>query len=132
MIQNHTGLRINFFDILNLGEKMTEEIWKDVVGYEGLYSVSSFGCVKSHTCWAGQKDNFILKARVCRRYFRVTLYKNKISKSCFVHKLVAEAFIGDRPNGKQINHKDCDKLNNNVTNLEYVTPSENCLHAFRM
>ncbi len=56
--------------------------------------------------------------------------KKRLTKK--VHAIVAETFLGPRPDGKHINHKDGDKLNNRVSNLEYVTHSQNTLHAYKL
>jgi len=64
-------------------------------------------------------------------YQRVILQKNCLQKQFLVHRLVAAAFIGTCPVGKQVNHLDGDKLNNQPSNLEYVTQSENMQHAYR-
>lgn len=64
-------------------------------------------------------------------YHQVDLWKDGKSKTFRVHTLVAQAYIGDRPKGYVVNHKDGNKLNNHWTNLEYVTSRENTLHAHR-
>lgn len=91
-----------------------KEIWKDIKGYEGLYQVSSLGRVKS--------KRKILKA-INGEYLKVGLSKNGIQKTLYVHRLVAETFLGE--NKLQVNHKDEDKHNNNIENLEFVTHKEN-------
>lgn len=105
-----------------------EEIWKDISGYEGLYQVSNFGNVKSLN-WrrTGKPKNLYLKAHN-RGYLQVELAKNGVKKSFMVHRLVAEAFIKN-PNGfPVINHKDEDKTNNCVNNLEWCDLSYNVLY----
>jgi len=64
-------------------------------------------------------------------YLRVNLYKKCKQETALVHSVVARTFIGERPKGMQINHKDGDKTNNHVSNLEYVTSKENSSHAIR-
>ena len=97
------------------------EIWKDVDGYEGLYQVSDLGRVKG-------KD---IKAKnLCQGYHHVGLWKNNEVKSMKVHRLVALAFIPNPENKPCINHKDGNKLNNHVNNLEWCTYSENLKHAY--
>ena len=94
-----------------------EEIWKDVVGYEGLYEVSNFGNVRSLFRYKKQ-----LRWDVANnRYATVQLFKNKIGKRLLVHRLVAEAFLPNPRNLPVVNHKDENKLNNNVDNLEWCT-----------
>ena len=110
---------------------MQEEIWKDVVGYESLYQVSNLGNVKS------MKYAYINKIRILtfhynkKGYRRVHLTKNKIDKYLSVHRLVAEAFIPNPNNYPQVNHKDGNKLNNSVDNLEWCTNEYNFQHALR-
>lgn len=116
-----------------------EEIWKDVVGYEGLYQVSNLGKVKSYSrvvrCKGGfrtQPSKFLSPQTNKKKNFYnfVRLYKNGISKPFFVHRLVANAFIPNPQNLPQVNHKDGDKRNNIVKNLEWCSASENMRHAF--
>ena len=90
------------------------EIWKDIKGYEGLYEVSNLGRVKS--------KRKILKP-INGEYLKVGLSKNGIQKTLYVHRLVAETFLGK--SNLQVNHKDEDKHNNNIENLEFVTHKEN-------
>jgi len=106
-----------------------QEIWKDVNGYEGLYQVSNLGRVESL-----QRDvNLILKPRLRRDgYLIVSLSKNGKVKSKPIHRLVATAFIPNPDNKKTVNHKDGNKLNNHVTNLEWNTSSENNKHAYNI
>ena len=101
-----------------------EEVWKDVMGYEGLYEVSSFGDVYSI------KNNKNLKQRQIASYFGVMLYKNRIKKNKYTHKLVANAFILNPENKSETNHKDGIKSHNWSGNLEWVTKSENIKHAY--
>ena len=100
------------------------ETWKDITGYEGLYQVSDFGDVRSlnyrHT---GQVR--VLKQRIYKGgYLQVHLCKDGKKKLHLVHRLVATAFIENPDNLPCINHKDEDKTNNIVSNLEY------CDHAY--
>lgn len=96
-----------------------KEIWKEIKDYEGLYWVSNLGRVKSSTK--------ILKNRLSKRgYYIVTLYKNAKGVTKTVHRLVAKAFIPNPDDLPQINHKDENKLNNNVDNLEWCTAKYNC------
>ena len=98
-----------------------EEIWKDVVGYEGLYEVSNFGNVRSLFRYKKQ-----LRWDVAHnRYATVQLFKNKIGKRLLVHRLVAEVFLPNPGNLPVVNHKDENKLNNNVDNLEWCTQGYN-------
>jgi len=103
------------------------EIWKDVCGYEGLYKVSNYGNVK--TLYANP-PKIMKPTRSSTGYYHLQLYKNGKSKTVAVHTIVTHAFLGN-PYGKEVNHIDGDKSNNNVSNLEYVTKSQNQLHAIK-
>ena len=92
-----------------------DEIWKDKKDYEGHYQVSNLGRVKSIKFG----KEIILKQKINGGYYSVNLSKNGIVKTYFVHRLVAEAFIPNPNNYKEVNHKDEDKSNNIVTNLEW-------------
>lgn len=103
------------------------EIWRDVVGYEGLYQVSNLGRVRS---FHKNKVKILKFAISPFGYLRVILSKDFQKKNRNIHILVAQAFIPN-PEGKtQVNHIDGNKENNHVSNLEWVTPSENINHAF--
>ena len=104
------------------------EIWKDVKGYEGLYQVSNQGRVKSFKRYPNGK---VLKATPnSRGYKQVRMYFNGESYYEKVHVLVAQEFIGERPEDLVIDHIDDNKLNNNVNNLRYVTQKENAQKYF--
>ena len=105
---------------------LMEEIWKDIKGYEGLYQVSNFGRVRSlgHDKW--HKGRIIKPHYDGRKhYLFVQIYKNKNSKKINVHRLVAETFIPNPKNLPQVNHKDENKINNCVWNLEWCTNKYN-------
>ena len=106
--------------------------WKDIEGYEGLYQVSTDGNVKSlrkHN----HKNPIILKPKLTwDGYYDITLYYDGKPKSIRVHRIVAETFIPNKENKPQVNHIDGNKLNNCVTNLEWVTNIENHVHAIRI
>jgi len=101
-----------------------KEDWKPVVGYEEHYEVSYTGKIKS------LRMNRELTPRP-GPYLRVHLCKDKKAKDFYIHRIVAATFLGDCPEGMYVNHLDGNKINNNAGNLEYCTPSENNLHAFR-
>lgn len=111
---------------------MQEEIWKDVVGYEGLYQVSNIGNVKSLKYKHSSKIRKLAFHYTRQGYIRVHLTKNKIDKYLLVHRLVAEAFISNPENLPIINHIDGNKSNNIVTNLEWCTHKHNYQHALKM
>lgn len=102
----------------------SKEIWKDIQGYEGLYQVSNLGRVKSL-----YKGGTILKGSVNNRgYHIVMLYKGGKYKHLLIHRLVAQAFISNPQKLPQVNHKDEDKFNNSVSNLEWCTNIYNNLY----
>lgn len=119
------------------------EVWKPISGYEGLYEVSNMGRVKSverdlphktygtwhirerilKPYWAGKKKN--------GQYLAVWLHcGHGVQRTYRVHRLVAEAFIEKVPGKDFVNHIDCDRSNNAVSNLEWCTLQENTAHAF--
>lgn len=101
---------------------MTNEVWKDIDGYEGLYQVSNFGRVKS----VGRGKERVLKAgKNSNNYLTVVLCKSKKPKSFLVHRLVAQAFIPNPENKEQIDHINTIRDDNRVENLRWVTPKEN-------
>lgn len=113
---------------------MKKEIWKPVVGYEGLYEVSNWGRVKSFDTYRKGSNGSIriYKGRILKQgttkygYKYVVLCKNGKLKNCYVHRLVAQAFLDNPNNLPCVNHKDECKSNNNVVNLEFCTYEYNC------
>ena len=105
-----------------------EEIWCPIKGFEGLYEVSDQGRVKS----IGYGDDRILKPqRIKTGYLLVGLRKNREQKWYLVHRLVAQAFIPNPDNLPQVNHKDENKDNNFVHNLEWCDRKYNCNYGTR-
>ena len=110
-----------------------EEIWKPVVGYKGLYSVSSLGRVRSEDRYVYHSQGYIrfckgvyLKEQLDKDgYLRVWLYKDGKSRKRPIHRLVAEAFIPNPDNLPMINHKSEIRTQNNVENLEYCDAKYN-------
>ena len=102
-----------------------KEIWRDIEGYAGKYQISNLGNVKS------LKRNMILKANEYGEYNYVVLYKRGKGKIKNIHRLVAESFI-ENPRGLEcVNHKDENKRNNVVSNLEWCNKKYNCNYGKR-
>lgn len=103
------------------------EVWKDIPGYKGKYQASSYGRIRS----------------LVHKKIKVLNFKNKINgagyygchlgrgNSEMVHRLVAKTFLQNIKNKKQVNHKNCNKLDNHFLNLEWVSPKENIRHAIK-
>lgn len=131
-----------------------QEIWKDIPQYEGLYQVSNLGRVKSLERYIKKENGFqkhikekIKTIRITKQGYQVVdLYKNKSYKTLKVHRLVALAFLNknnfksvDKEDIKninidelEINHKDENKQNNNINNLEWCTSKYNCNYGKRI
>jgi hypothetical protein len=107
------------------------EVWKPVVGYDGLYEVSNFGNVKAcakpklHRGHVQHTPERLLKPAIIRGYCSVKLVKCGVYKNHYVHRLVAEAFIDNPNNLSEINHIDEIKSNNRVDNLEWCDRNYN-------
>lgn len=101
-----------------------KEIWKDVKGYEGLYQVSNLGKVKSLIY---KKSKIRVPVLNNRGYYHMGL---KGGAKKLIHRLVAETFIPNPNNLPCINHKDGDKTNNIVENLEWCTQEQNVQHSY--
>ena len=106
---------------------------KDAVWFEWYYQVSSLWRIKTLERiynWKHYKS-LIIKQRIRWGYCVFHLWDKWTSRTWTVHRLVAQAFIPNPENKRTVNHKDWNKLNNNVENLEWSTDSENCKHRFR-
>lgn len=101
------------------------EIWKPILGYEGYYEVSDLGRVRRAA------SGRILKTSKSKRYPLVGLSINGVQKVIHVHRLVTAAFLGICPEGMEVNHKNGNKLDNRLSNLEYVSHDENMKHSVR-
>lgn len=120
-----------------------DEVWKNIKGYEGFYSVSNLGRVKrldgEVMQYNPQLDKMIpirypekfLKFDDAKGYDRVALSLNNVIKRYTVHQLVAKTFIPNLENKPCVNHKDSNRRNNVVDNLEWVTYQENEHHKRR-
>lgn len=107
-----------------------KEIWKDVVGYEGLYQISSFGRLKHFSTRFGW--NILKNTNKKGWYFNVVLRSKNGNRSVKLHRLVAEAFIPNPENKREINHIDLNKQNNRVENLEWCSHKENIQHYIKL
>ena len=114
---------------------MIEEIWRPIEGYEGLYEVSSYGRVRSldrydnRNCF--RKGKVLSPIKDKDGYIQVSLYYNRKMYKKYVHRIVAEAFLPNPDNLPEVNHKDEDKTNNNVTNLEWCDRKYNLSYGSR-
>lgn len=116
--------------------RLEGEEWRDVVGYEGLYKVSSFGRVASMcmrlrrgnngTFFRGPKILSLIKMK--NGYYVVTLVKDSKTTSMYVHRLVAMAFIPNSNNYPQVDHLDTNRTNNHASNLKWCSNSQNQLN----
>ena len=112
------------------------EIWKDVLGYKGLYQVSNYGNIKSlsfgpkNICLSNT-EQLLKTSKSSTGYVHVQLYKDGKSKTVNVHRLVANAFVKNPFNKPEVNHIDANRSNNHADNLEWVTHSENLKHAVK-
>ena len=105
---------------------MVEEMWKPVLGYEDYYEVSNLGRIRryAHNNPHHNSDG-LLRPSIRRGYYHVVLCVNGIRKSFSVHRLVASSFIPNPNRFLYVNHKDENKLNNIVTNLEWCSARYN-------
>ena len=114
-------------------ENNSQEVWKPIDGFEGLYEVSNLGRVKSLDRYVdnGHGSTRLAKGRILKPqlvmggYLQVILCRNCKPSLFKVHRLVYEAFHGKRPEGMEINHIDEDKSNNSLENLNLMTHKEN-------
>lgn len=124
-------------------KNLSNEVWRDIEGYEGLYQVSNWGRVRSMNYHHSGKVTVLKQAKDIHGYLLVKLCKNGKQKTRTVHRLVAIAFIPNPLNLPEVNHKDENKENNFVwvnddgtidlekSNLEWVTAKQNSNHGSR-
>ena len=123
-----------------------QEIFKDVIGWEGYYEVSNLGRIFSkervlqyipHKHIGKVVDKKVNRKERAQKvnkhtgYKMINLNKDGFMKNETVHSMVAKAFIGEIKKGYTVNHKDGNKINNNLENLEIITNAENIRHAFK-
>lgn len=107
----------------------SEECWKDAVGYEEYYLVSNKGRV-----WSKQKNKIMALSPNQNGYFTIQICRlnpkdGRVRKKATVHRIIAKTFLPNPLNKPQVNHKDGNKQNNSIENLEWATASENTWHA---
>lgn len=115
------------------------EVWKEVKGFEDYYEVSDKGRVRRKKGKTIYKDGrlaefsqtILKQGKNSKGYLRVYLSVKSKKYTRSVHRIVAETFLENPENKKTVNHKDCDKTNNEVNNLEWMTNKENMRHAFK-
>ena len=116
------------------------EIWMPIIGFENYYQISNLGNLKSlaRKCGSGYigvnyKYNMdrIIKPNITNKYYSAILYAKGKNKPTLIHRLVLQTFNPTKRKNMQVNHKDGNRLNNHINNLEWVTPKENINHAFR-
>lgn len=105
------------------------EIFKDIEGYEGLYQISNLGNVKSLNYGRTGKEKILKPVKNKYGYLCVGLHKQEKLKTFNIHRLVAKVFIENPNNLPQVNHKDEDKTNNAVENLEFCTREYNLAYG---
>lgn len=110
---------------------MKEIIWKPIKGFEGLYEVSNTGLIKSLNCYNYKEPRIMHTSLRKDGYLSVGLSKNNKTTTRTVHRIVAETFLPNPNNLEMINHKDEDKSNNNVDNLEWCTVSYNNKYSIK-
>lgn len=121
---------------------MEKEEWRDVKDYEGIYQVSSFGRIKSlDRIKEYKRGDKVIKSVVKGTLIKTFLFSwgyegfvaSKFGRTTtkYIHKVIAESFIPNPDNKKMVNHKDLNKLNNRIDNLEWCTHKENIQHYFK-
>lgn len=117
---------------------LENEIWKDIIGYEKSYSISSLGRILakekrvlgSHGVYKLHKEKFLKLSIHTGGYNQLWLWRNKKIQGFSFHRIFATHFIPNPENKPFINHKDGNKLNNSISNLEWCTSSDNLIHAY--
>lgn len=102
-----------------------KEVWTKIIGYEGLYWVSSTGRVKNFS------GKILKQCNHSHGYLQISLRQSMKNKTHAIHRLVLSSFV-KKPDGMAVNHKDGNKKNNTLENLEWVTYKQNSTHAYSM
>ena len=108
-----------------------KEIWKDIPNYEGLYQASNLGNIRSlKNRWGNRIEPRLVKQQKTKKgYKRVRLSKKNKSKTFMVHRIIYITFIKDVENGLEINHKDFNRENNKINNLEMINHTKNVRYS---
>jgi hypothetical protein len=109
----------------SLKKDLKQEIWKDIKGYEGLYQISNYGNIKR----IKSRGRFLKGSVTNKGYRMVVLTKEKKERRIFVHRIIAQAFIPNPDNYPIVNHKNAQKEDNSISNLEWTTIALNNKHA---
>lgn len=125
---DYTKEEFNDFKLENLNKETVS--WKWIKGYEGLYAVSEYGNVVSF--WKSKFGDLMSLTNKKNWYLSFRAFdRNKKYKTLRVHVVVAETFIGEVPKGYHVHHKDGNKQNNSVQNLEILSAREHCLETIK-
>jgi hypothetical protein len=122
-------------EVLTMIDSNAPQEWCPVIGLEDLYEVSEYGYVRRRKPGKNRKAGHVLALnRDKYGYLRVQMWhtEKRVMVTAAVQRLVMRAFVGERPEGQEVNHIDGDKSNNHVSNLEYVTHKENIVHSFQV
>jgi len=119
-------------------EQQKEEIWKPIKGFEDRYQISNYGNVESLTREVTEyRRTYIRKGKILNKYYdkegyyKVKLYKGDATfRNAPVHRLIAETFLDNSNNYKEVNHKDGNPNNNYIDNLEWCSKNQNVKHAY--
>jgi hypothetical protein len=106
------------------------ENWKNIKGYEGLYQVSDLGNIKRVAGYQAKNERILTPVNNGNNYWSVNLSKNGKKVRFYVHRIVADNFIFNTENKEEVNHIDGNRANNKLSNLEWVTRSENHKHRY--
>ena len=105
-----------------------KEIWQNIPGYENLYKISTRGRVRA---FSNGKWKLRKLVKSWHGYWKINLYKEGKATTFDVHQLMQRTFFGPKKEGYEINHKDLNKKNNKLDNLEYVPQLENARHYYK-